>query len=223
MLSIGELLLRLALGAAFGGIIGYERQVHGRPAGFRTHMLVCVASVLIMEVSEYYHYLALQEPAYVRVDPGRIAAGAITGIGFLGAGVIVKMGATVQGLTTAACLWMVSAIGLALGAGLYAASTAAFSLTLFILLVLRAVERRISKDIFKTLSVTAGEAVREKEIRAVLDKRGASVYGADYEKDRATGELTVRYTIAISDAASLRELADELAALDAVRKVVLKS
>jgi len=217
------MLVRLLLGAAFGGIIGYERQVHGRPAGFRTHMLVCIASVLIMEVSEYYHYLALQDPSYVRVDPGRIAAGAITGVGFLGAGVIVKMGATVQGLTTAACLWMVSAIGLALGTGLYAASSMAFALTLFALLLLRAVERMASKIIFKFLGVTAGEEVREEEIRAVLEKRGVSVYGADYEKDRATGELSIRYTIALRDTVPTRELADELAALPAVRKVSVKS
>ena len=111
MISTEELLIRIALGAVLGGLVGLERHVHGRPAGFRTHILVCTALVLLMEVSEYYHYLGTQDPSYVRVDPGRIAAGAITRIGFLGAGVIIKMGASVQGLTTAARIWMVAAIG----------------------------------------------------------------------------------------------------------------
>ncbi|MDP3259539.1 MAG: MgtC/SapB family protein [Thermodesulfovibrionales bacterium] len=131
MLSETEIIIRLLLGAVLGGVIGFERQVHGRQAGFRTQLLVCVASVLVMIVSEYYHHLSYMNPSYVRVDPGRIAAGAITGIGFIGAGAILKMGITIQGLTTAACLWMVSAVGLAIGAGLYVAGVAASALTLF--------------------------------------------------------------------------------------------
>ena len=85
-----------------------------------------------MIVSEYYHHLSYMNPAYIRVDPGRIAAGAITGVGFLGAGVILRMGITIQGLTTAACLWMVAAIGLAVGGGFYIAATAACAITLFL-------------------------------------------------------------------------------------------
>lgn len=95
MLSETEIIIRLLLGAVLGGIIGFERQVHGRQAGFRTQLLVCVASVLVMIVSEYYHHLSYMNPSYVRVDPGRIAAGAITGIGFIGAGAILKMGITI--------------------------------------------------------------------------------------------------------------------------------
>jgi putative Mg2+ transporter-C (MgtC) family protein len=223
MLSAPELILRLALGAVFGGIIGYERQVHGRPAGFRTHMLVCMASVLIMEVSEYFHYLAVQDPSYIRIDPGRIASGAITGVGFLGAGVIIKTGVTVHGLTTAACLWMVSAIGLALGTGLYTAAGVSFALTLFALLVLRYVERATSKTIFKYLSVSAGDKVREERIDETLKRHGATVYNTDYEKDTSTGELIFRYTIAISDTSSVRQVLDELSSVEEVRKVSFRT
>jgi putative Mg2+ transporter-C (MgtC) family protein len=223
MLSTPELVLRLALGALFGGIIGYERQVHGRPAGFRTHMLVCIASVLIMEVSEYFHYLAEQDTSYVRIDPGRIASGAITGVGFLGAGVIIKTGVTVHGLTTAACLWMVSAIGLALGTGLYTAATVSFAITLFALLVLRYVERATSKTVFKFLSVSAGGRVSEGRIDETLKRHGATVFNTDYEKDMASGELTLHYTIAISDASSVRQVLEELSSVEEVRKVSFKT
>src|SRR5512143_1610496 len=98
MPSTPELVARLLLGALLGGVIGFERHTHGRPAGLRTHILVCLASTLVMIVSEYYHHLASLDPSYVRVDPIRLAAGAITGVGFLGAGVIVKAGGSVQGL-----------------------------------------------------------------------------------------------------------------------------
>ncbi len=223
MISTTELVLRLLLGALFGGLIGYERQVHGRPAGFRTHMLVCIASVLIMEVSGYFHFLAAQDPSYIRIDPGRIAAGAITGVGFLGAGVIVKSGVTVFGLTTAACLWMVSAIGLALGAGLYRASTAAFGLTLFALLVLRYVEKMTARTVFKFLNVSGGEDLDEENIEALLKERKASVSNVDYEKDSESGEVLLRYTITLSDTLPLRELVEKIAKERGVKKVVIRS
>jgi putative Mg2+ transporter-C (MgtC) family protein len=119
MLTSNEIIMRLLLGTLFGGVIGFERQVHGRPAGFRTHILVCIAAVLIMLVSEYYQYLSSIDPSYVRIDPGRIAAGALAGVGFLGAGVVLKAGLSIQGLTTAACIWVVSAIGLAIVIALF--------------------------------------------------------------------------------------------------------
>jgi hypothetical protein len=84
MLTTNEIIIRLLLGTLFGGVIGFERQVHGRPAGFRTHILVCIAAVLIMLVSEYYQYLSSIDPSYIRIDPGRIAAGALAGVGFIG-------------------------------------------------------------------------------------------------------------------------------------------
>jgi putative Mg2+ transporter-C (MgtC) family protein len=115
MISLQETILRLLLGAIIGGIIGFEREIHGRAAGFRTQLIVCVAAVLIMIVSEnYYFYLQTFDPT-IRIDPARISAGALIGIGFLGAGVIVKSGFAIRGLTTAASIWIVSTIGLAIG------------------------------------------------------------------------------------------------------------
>jgi len=121
MLSELEVVLRLILSAIIGGAIGIEREASNRPAGFRTHILVSVGSTLIMLVSAY----GMGESA----DPGRIAAQVVSGIGFLGAGAIMRSGANIKGLTTAATLWVVAGIGLAVGSGAY---LAAFVTTLIV-------------------------------------------------------------------------------------------
>lgn len=222
MLSEAEIIFRLVLGAILGGVIGFERQVHGRQAGFRTQLIVCVASVLVMIVSEYYHHLSAMNPSYVRVDPGRIAAGAITGIGFIGAGAILKMGVTIQGLTTAACLWMVSAIGLAVGAGLYIAGTAACALTLFSLLVLRVIERRMSKLAFKFITITTEEGIAEEKIESVFKAHDSRTVSTDYEKDILKGEITYNITISLKHDVPMKIILDELASIKSVKKIVIK-
>ena len=118
-----DIALRLALALAAGGIIGLERSYHGRPAGFRTHALVCVASALLMLVTAYESLWFNAGPSQRAViDPTRMAQGIMTGIGFLGAGVIMKEGFSISGLTTAASLWASSAIGILVGVGFYAAA-----------------------------------------------------------------------------------------------------
>ncbi|WP_303839492.1 MgtC/SapB family protein [Selenomonas ruminantium] len=117
MLSEWELLLRLVLSCVLGGIIGYERQSRRKSAGLRTNVLVCLGSCLIMVMSvELYQAVEGKTNA----DPARLAAQVVSGIGFLGAGAIMKEGLSVTGLTTAACLWVVAGVGLAVGAGFYA-------------------------------------------------------------------------------------------------------
>lgn len=222
MVSQTEILLRLTLGAVLGGLIGFERQIHGRQAGFRTQLIVCVASVLLMIVSEYYQHLSYMNPAYVRVDPGRIAAGAITGIGFLGAGAILKMGITIQGLTTAACLWMVSAIGLAVGAGFYTASIAATTLTLFSLMVLRVVERKMPRLAFKFVTISADANIDDEHIKSVLNTHNAHINKIDYEKDIAKGEMSFDITISLRHHIPIKKILDELSSIKAVKKVTIK-
>ncbi|MDP2168071.1 MAG: MgtC/SapB family protein [Thermodesulfovibrionales bacterium] len=222
MISAQEMIIRLLLGAVLGGIIGFERQSHGRPAGFRTQLLVCVASVLFMIVSEYYFYLGNIDPSYMRIDPGRIAQGAITGVGFLGAGVILKTGLTVQGLTTAACIWIVSAVGIAIGAGFYLAGTAASGITVFALWVLRRVESRIPSLTFKRLTVTGGEGVTLDAVSSVLRRHGASVGNVDYEKDIAKKEVTYNLTVSYKARVELKGLLDELSSLESVLRVTIR-
>jgi putative Mg2+ transporter-C (MgtC) family protein len=115
-LSYFEMFLRLFLAALVGGIIGYERQSSHRPAGLRTHILVCVGAALAMVTSKYIFEVY---GGITKVDPARLGAQVISGIGFLGAGTILRDGSTVKGLTTAAGIWVVSCIGIAIGAGFY--------------------------------------------------------------------------------------------------------
>src|SRR5881396_4411642 len=122
-LSWQEALVRLVLAAALGGAVGIERELREREAGFRTHLLVALGSALFTIVSAYgFHEFLSSGASVVRADPTRIAAQIVTGIGFLGAGAIIREGISVRGLTTAASLWMVAAIGLAAGAGYYSAA-----------------------------------------------------------------------------------------------------
>jgi len=135
MVSDTQVVWRLFLAAALGGIIGFERQKHNRRiAGFRTHILVSVGSALIMLVSIYLFEIY---KGVAPVDPARIAAGVVTGIGFLGAGTIIRSGENVKGLTTAASLWTVSGIGLAVGCGFLIAGCATSIISLATLYLLR--------------------------------------------------------------------------------------
>jgi putative Mg2+ transporter-C (MgtC) family protein len=137
-LSWEEALLRLALAAAFGGAIGIERELREREAGLRTNMLVSVGSALFTIASAYgFRDFLLHGGSLVRTDPTRIAAQIVTGIGFLGAGAIIRQGLSVRGLTTAATLWVVAAIGLTTGAGYYSAAAITTGLVLLSLWPLR--------------------------------------------------------------------------------------
>ncbi|MDF1592644.1 MAG: MgtC/SapB family protein [Desulfobacterales bacterium] len=171
-----ETVLRLTMGALLGGIIGYERQVHGRSAGLRTQMLTCIASVLIILVSEHFYLLSVIDPSFIRIDPGRIAAGAITGIGFLGAGVIIKTGASIQGLTTAACLWMVSAIGIAVGTGLYIPAAVACGLTVISLNIGRIIGNKSTSILCRNLPVIAGQDFKDEQVLSVFGRHKAIIH-----------------------------------------------
>jgi putative Mg2+ transporter-C (MgtC) family protein len=139
-----ELVLRLALAAVLGAAIGLERELREREAGLRTHLLVSLGSALFTVVSAYgFHSFLASGQAVVRADPSRIAAQIVTGIGFLGAGAIIRQGLSVRGLTTAATLWVVAAIGLAAGAGYYSAAVVTTVLVLVSLWPLRVVAHRL--------------------------------------------------------------------------------
>jgi putative Mg2+ transporter-C (MgtC) family protein len=135
-----EMMLRLGLAAILGGVIGLEREVSEKAAGFRTHILVCVGSCIIMLTS--MHLFEIYK-GIADVDPGRIAAQVVSGIGFLGAGTIIRSRASVIGLTTAASLWSIAGVGLAIGSGLYKISIFATALMLGTLFLLNRIEKKI--------------------------------------------------------------------------------
>lgn len=139
-LSYFELTIRLVLSIFLGGLIGLERETVNRPAGFRTHILVCLGSTVIMLVSLF---IFNEFSGQTNIDPGRIPAQVISGIGFLGAGTIIIEGADVKGLTTAASLWTVAAIGLAVGVGFYYGAILATFLILLTLITFNRLDAAI--------------------------------------------------------------------------------
>ena len=143
-LSWEEVLARVALAAALGAVLGLERELRDREAGLRTHLLVSVGSALFTIVSAYgFREFLASGASVVRADPTRIAAQIVTGIGFLGAGAIIRQGLSIRGLTTAATLWVVAAIGLTAGAGYYSAAAITTLLVIVSLWPLRIVTHRV--------------------------------------------------------------------------------
>jgi putative Mg2+ transporter-C (MgtC) family protein len=139
-----EVIIRLLAAVILGGLIGLEREAAGRAAGLRTHILVCVGSTLIM-LTSIYLFEAYAERT--QIDPGRLAAQVVSGIGFLGAGTIIRMGTSVKGLTTAASLWVVSAVGLAVGCGFLIAALFTTLLVLLGLIVFGKIVHRYFPDV----------------------------------------------------------------------------
>lgn len=140
MISDQEVVVRLLLATLLSGLVGLEREVSGRAAGFRTHILVCVGSTLIMLTGIY---LLDAMKGLALVDPARMAGQVVSGIGFLGAGTIIQFRDSVRGLTTAASLWTAAGIGLAIGAGFYSGALAATAIVLVVLLILSRLEHTV--------------------------------------------------------------------------------
>lgn len=214
--------VKLLLSALAGGLVGLEREKHGRPAGLRTHLLVAVGACLMMLVSEAIFLKFGGEPGsgVVRLDPGRIAAQIVTGIGFLGAGVIIKEGLSVRGLTTAACLWLVAGLGMAFGIGLFGPALLTTALSLASLLFLKRLETAIDKDRYLHLTVVAA---REPDPYPQLERLFAAqqMRITDLEAELNLPSAVVRYQFVLTQNRQRMglELAREIAALDGVREV----
>jgi putative Mg2+ transporter-C (MgtC) family protein len=180
MFGHDELVITLrVLGAvAIGGLIGMERTFHGRPAGFRTHALVCVASTLLMIATVYQgQWMHVVEIGNIQTDPTRMAQGIMTGIGFLGAGVIFKEGLTIRGLTTAASIWVTSAIGILIGVGFYLAAVLGAVATLLILSVFRYIESKLPSEFYAhhMLRFARDSVMSEDELRQTIADNGFSI------------------------------------------------
>jgi putative Mg2+ transporter-C (MgtC) family protein len=179
-----DLLVRLAVGTLLGAVIGYERYRRGRPAGLRTHLIVGLASTAFMLVSTdlvyFRHYAQVDLAPF---DPTRIAASIVTGVGFLGGGAIIRTGLNVQGLTTAAGLWLVAAIGMAAGAGMYALAVASTVIGVVALAVLRRLERKEDDVLRRRITLVLDEAAPPlTAILGRLSDRGIGVTPAEYDK-----------------------------------------
>lgn len=222
MITSYEIISRLLLATLLGGIIGFERQAHGRPAGFRTQLLVCVACSLLMLISESYYSRGSFDPEFVRFDPTRIAAGAMTGVGFLGAGVILKTGVSIQGLTTAASIWIVSAIGLAIGAGQYTAGISGFVITFFSLWFLRLVEAKIPRQIYKNIAVVTDDSADEAMIAAFFKSKGFKIVRTDYDIEFSKKERKYFLTVTTKNDIFVKDIIKSASELAFVRRLKIK-
>lgn len=205
--------IRLLLAAVAGGLIGFEREMRGRQAGFRTHMLVCLGSALVMIVSAQ---VALSrwphaEGVEVSVDPARIAYSVMTGIGFLGAGAIIKHGTAIRGLTTAAALWCVAAIGLAAGLGMYTIMAVSSALVLVVLWALNLFERHLSKKLFRVVVLRRPwEPGCITQTAKAIEKHGVTVHGTSFKRTEDLSAVDIRVRIAYTSTLSYSTLEQEL-------------
>jgi putative Mg2+ transporter-C (MgtC) family protein len=210
-LSWEEALLRLALAAALGGAVGIERELREREAGFRTHLLVSLGSALFTIAGAYgFHDFLSHGGSF---DPTRVAAQIVTGIGFLGAGAIIRQGVAVRGLTTAATLWVVAAIGLTSGAGYYSAAVITTGLVLFSLWPLRIVSYKILgrfRPETDRLLVQLPAGASPAPVIEALEGLGARLQSIEvsYEADRRTVLIDVTLPPRADTAAMVAKLAD---------------
>ena len=203
-----------------GAVIGLERTYHGRPAGFRTHTLVCLASSLLMLVTLYQEEWFGADAATVMMDPTRMAQGIMTGIGFLGAGVIIKEGASVRGLTTAASIWITAAIGILIGAGFYLPAVISTLLALGTLSFFRGVEARLPSQnyAFHHVSFPRDRVMPEEELRALVEHYDFAISSMSYRLTDRGDTFEYRMVIRSTGQARTSELSRALAAMEEVRE-----
>ncbi len=203
-----------------GGVIGLERSYHGRPAGFRTHALVCLASSLLMLVTLYQgKWMPGMALETVRTDPTRMAQGIMTGIGFLGAGVIFKEGLSVRGLTTAASIWITAAIGILMGIGFYLPAILATILTVATLSFFRWIESRIPSHFYAHHFVRfdRDNAMPEPDLKGFLASLGFTVANMSHRLSDDGLYFEYRMVIRTNNPNNLSELAVALRELKPVR------
>jgi putative Mg2+ transporter-C (MgtC) family protein len=216
-----EMALRLLVALAFGGLIGLERSHHGRPAGFRTHALVCLSTALLMLVTVYEtRWFPGISQGRIALDPTRLAQGIMTGIGFLGAGTIMKDGLSVRGLTTAASVWITAAIGILVGIGFWFPASLATALTLGTLSVFRWIEDRLPARSYArfVLRFASNNVMPEGEVRSLLARHGFSVANLSYRLETEHGFFEYRMTIRGDRAGNAGELSRALSRLESVKE-----
>ncbi len=217
-----EMVTKLLLASVLGALIGLEREVHGRPAGFRTHLLVSLGSCLftIISIDFYRIYGNFSGTAPVGVDPGRIAAQVVSGIGFLGAGAIIREKASIRGLTTAACLWVAAAIGLSCGVGRYAPAIVVTLLAFASLLLLKKVENRIRRDTYIAVMVWSADLGGQLEkIEQIMETCQVEVLNAAIERDLEKRRVYLEFQVRSRSRKLACDLTDRVAAIEGVSKV----
>ncbi len=219
--------IRLLLALTLGGLVGLEREQNNHAAGLRTHILVCLGATLIMLLSMYGFNEFVNE-LNVRIDPARLAANVITGIGFLGAGTIVFNGSSISGLTTAASLWVVAAIGLSVGAGFYYPAVISTVMVLISLYILNKVEKRWIRGRKRTHVMRIDMPDRPgalAAVSAVLARRGIDIRKVTIEEKGKKAEqdfIAIILSIKMPRADILLPVSDELRQVEGVSGVAIE-
>lgn len=212
-----DIVLRLVISCILGGLIGFERESLDRPAGLRTHILVCVGSTLMMLVSIY----GFTDIETINKDPGRIAAQVISGIGFLGAGTILREGLTVTGLTTAASLWVVAGIGLAIGAGLFFTGIAGTALVFLTLVFFGQVERRhwTSKSRDKIKLIIRDQPGQLGQVGMFFGKHGIGIHNITMHHMHEQKVIKLEFVLKIPANADMIQIFSELTEIEGVLSI----
>jgi putative Mg2+ transporter-C (MgtC) family protein len=214
----GTAALRLALSFVAGGVVGLERESRRQPAGLRTHTLISLGSTLLMLLSIYIpqEFFDMKNG-----DPGRIAAQVVSGIGFLGAGAILRFGNNVKGLTTAASVWVAAAIGLAIGAGLYLPALIALVLVMFTLVLLDLIERRLfpAERVKVIYLYFESSAVDTKKVQKTIAPFGVKVHSVDVVQAIQKGRVQVHLLVSIPAKINIPQFYKELRFLPNIYKI----
>jgi putative Mg2+ transporter-C (MgtC) family protein len=218
-----EAACKIALAGVLGGIVGFERESHGQSAGFRTYILLAMSGSLIMMLSLHMEALFRQMGAesVVRLDPGRIASYALAGMGFLGAGAIITGKGSVRGLTTAAGMWMITVVGLAVGSGYYIPAMVVTLLCVFSLYVLRRIKGVFLRDIYTSLTLVSDDVGGQLDrIQKVMNRYPfSSIQFVGLDRDLSQGIITFRIDLMSKEDLEWRDLMAELTELPGLQRI----
>ena len=219
MITEGQIIIRILVGAILGAMVGLERERHDQPAGLRTHMILVIGATLAMVLSVNVGYLFARPGT--PSDPARLAAQVISGIGFLGAGAILRYGLSVKGLTTATSLWTMAIVGMAVGAGYYLIGIVSTALMLIVLSLVNVVENRFLRtSVSRFITI---EAIYHKggvrSIRKMIQSFSDSISSFNIQKNVKSKRLRIQVVARISRNQHLEELIEAISEVEGVRNL----
>ncbi|WP_299822973.1 MgtC/SapB family protein [uncultured Pontibacter sp.] len=219
-ITVTNIVIRILLSAILGGLLGLERESRRQNAGLRTHIIIAVGSCLLMLISVY---IPQTFSAYPNVDPGRIAAQVVSGIGFLGAGAIFRLGGSTHGLTTAATIWAVAAVGLSVGVGMYAAAIIVTMLLLFVLAILDKVGKKfITGGSLKTLKVNfQSTKIETSKVISILEKHDIITKNINIVQSKNKQNSTIKLYVFVPEGLRLKQFYKDMNELKNVGQISL--
>ncbi len=215
------ILFRLFLSFIIGILVGIERETRRQPAGLRTHILIAIGSTILMMLSIF---VPQTFPDFQNGDPSRIAAQVVSGIGFLGAGAIIKYGTNIRGLTTAASIWVIAALGLAVGAGMYLGAIIGTAILLMALILLNHTEKRhFTKHFYKILDIyTLDNTVSIHDLLPILKAHNVIIHNTDIEHSYSEDKTNFSLTIQFKSTIDINSMITKLSNLKAVQKISIR-